>query len=131
MSRPDSGYQSALSSAYIFIPMPTCRRLELHEIVQARCFALLNAGNNMAARIAMMAITTSNSMSVNARRSRMPPFKGRGRPTERQSSPGTSIAALENCHRFRRQVHVTVLHGDAGFRRQQQPAGVAGHRDVL
>jgi hypothetical protein len=30
-----------------------------------RAFARANAGNNMAARMAMMAITTSNSMSVN------------------------------------------------------------------
>jgi hypothetical protein len=31
-------------------------------------FALLKAGNNIAARMAMMAMTTSNSISVNARR---------------------------------------------------------------
>jgi hypothetical protein len=33
----------------------------------AFCFALTNAGSNMAARIAMIAITTSSSIKVNAR----------------------------------------------------------------
>src|SRR5882757_9728525 len=42
-------------------------RLELHEIVHARSLALASAGNNMAARIAMMAMTTSNSIKVKAR----------------------------------------------------------------
>src|ERR1044071_8167919 len=35
-------------------------------VVHAFCFPLLNDGNNNAARIAMMAITTSNSISVKA-----------------------------------------------------------------
>lgn len=34
----------------------------------ALAFALLNAGNNIAARMAMMAMTTSSSIKVNPRR---------------------------------------------------------------
>jgi hypothetical protein len=40
--------------------------LLLHRVVSAFSLALLNAGSNSAARMAMMAITTSSSMSVNA-----------------------------------------------------------------
>jgi len=36
--------------------------------------ALLKAGNNMAARMAMMAMTTSSSMSVNAREASVAAF---------------------------------------------------------
>ncbi len=54
-------------------------RLELHCVVQARCLADDNAGNNSAARIPMMAMTTSNSMSVKAPRGfipdKTPPFE--------------------------------------------------------
>ena len=39
-----------------------------HAMRCALDFALATAGNNIAARIAMMAITTSNSINVNARR---------------------------------------------------------------
>jgi hypothetical protein len=40
--------------------------LELHWVVHARCFDAANAGNNNAAKMAMMAMTTSNSISVKA-----------------------------------------------------------------
>src|SRR5258708_32893407 len=46
----------------------SCRELFMHEIAWALIFALLNAGNNNEARIAMMAITTRSSISVKARR---------------------------------------------------------------
>jgi hypothetical protein len=36
----------------------------MHEILCALAFALLKAGNNIAARIAIMAMTTSNSINV-------------------------------------------------------------------
>ena len=36
-----------------------------HEIPWARSFALLNAGSSMAAKIAMMAMTTNSSINVN------------------------------------------------------------------
>src|SRR6266498_2468875 len=39
-------------------------RFEVHLIFCAFAFARLNAGSSMAARIAIMAMTTSNSMSV-------------------------------------------------------------------
>src|SRR5882724_9360646 len=41
----------------------------MQPIPCARIFALLKAGNNIAARIAMIAITTSSSIKVNPRRS--------------------------------------------------------------
>src|SRR5579864_3736886 len=46
-----------------------CLLLLMHLAVFARSFALASAGNSIAARIAMMAMTTSNSINVNARRS--------------------------------------------------------------
>jgi hypothetical protein len=39
----------------------------IHEVCFARDFALLNAGNNIAASIAMIAITTNNSIKVKPR----------------------------------------------------------------
>ena len=39
---------------------------EMHPIACAFFLALASAGNNIAARIAMMAMTTSSSISVNA-----------------------------------------------------------------
>jgi hypothetical protein len=54
------------SAAYIVMPMPIWRTLLKHCTLFARSLALLNAGNKRAARTALMAITTSNSMSVNA-----------------------------------------------------------------
>src|SRR6266550_7698141 len=41
----------------------------MHVVRSARCFAFANAGSNMAARMAMIAMTTSNSINVNARAS--------------------------------------------------------------
>src|SRR6478736_6623850 len=61
-----SGNLSRLSPAYIVVAMANCRRLFRHWMRRAFSLALANAGNNIAARIAMIAITTSNSMSVNA-----------------------------------------------------------------
>src|SRR5665213_854610 len=44
-----------------------CLRFERQFTCCAFCFALASAGSSIAARIAMMAITTSSSISVNAR----------------------------------------------------------------
>ena len=41
-----------------------CRKLFAHEVMRAFSLAWLNAGNNNAAKIAMIAITTKSSMSV-------------------------------------------------------------------
>ena len=46
--------------------IPTCRALLRHAIRLALPLALLRAGNNIAAKTAMMAITTSNSIKVKA-----------------------------------------------------------------
>src|ERR1043166_10111364 len=43
----------------------TCLRLLTHLRACARCFAADKAGNSMAARIPMIAMTTSNSIRVN------------------------------------------------------------------
>jgi hypothetical protein len=40
----------------------------MHEVCLAFDFALARAGNNMAAKMAMMAITTRSSINVNAAR---------------------------------------------------------------
>ena len=44
---------------------PICFRLLRQEAWRAFARALLNAGNNMAANMAMMAMTTNNSIRVN------------------------------------------------------------------
>src|ERR1035437_4834549 len=46
--------------------MPHCLRLEMQTIARALSLARLNTGSNIAARIAMMAMTTSNSIRVKA-----------------------------------------------------------------
>jgi hypothetical protein len=43
---------------------------------RARAFAPANAGNNVAARMAMMAMTTSSSINVKARRGLLPWVEG-------------------------------------------------------
>jgi len=52
---------------YIIVANPQFRMLELHLACCAFAFALDNAGNNMAASMAMMAMTTSSSINVKAR----------------------------------------------------------------
>src|SRR5205807_1631942 len=47
--------------------IPHCFRLERQLVWSALRLALARAGSNMAARMAMMAITTSNSIKVNPR----------------------------------------------------------------
>src|ERR1039458_1130320 len=59
-----SGKRSPLSPAYIFTASPHCLRLLAHWICNARALALASAGNNIAARMAMMAMTTSSSINV-------------------------------------------------------------------
>src|SRR5712672_1101727 len=48
--------------------MPCCRTLLIQFVRCADFFALLNAGSNIEARMAMIAMTTNNSISVKARR---------------------------------------------------------------
>jgi poly(3-hydroxybutyrate) depolymerase len=43
-------------------------RFEIEEVILAAAFAWAKTGKRIAARIAMIAMTTSSSMSVNARR---------------------------------------------------------------
>jgi hypothetical protein len=47
-------------------PVSICRKLLTQSVRFALAFALLNTGNIIAARIAMMAITTSNSTKEKA-----------------------------------------------------------------
>ena len=58
---------SLLSPAYMIQASVNCFVLFMQLIAQAFCFALLKAGNNIAARIAIMAMTTSNSINVKPR----------------------------------------------------------------
>ena len=44
--------------------MPNWRMSDIHLIRCARALALANAGNSMAARIAIMAMTTNSSINV-------------------------------------------------------------------
>src|SRR6267142_4225604 len=58
---------SLLSPAYMVQPSASCLVLFIQETPWAFCFALIKAGNNMAARMAIMAMTTSNSIKVKPR----------------------------------------------------------------
>src|SRR5438445_6548435 len=58
--------RSLLSLRYICQASMICLELLMHEIACALIFALLNAGSSIAARMAMIAITTSSSIRVNA-----------------------------------------------------------------
>src|SRR5438105_1795265 len=46
--------------------MPSCRKLEMHRVRRPFSLAVARAGSKSAARIAMIAITTSSSIRVNA-----------------------------------------------------------------
>ena len=65
-SGPRGGNFVLLSSRYIWKARPICFWLLTHLISFACSLALLSAGNSSEARIAMMAMTTSSSMSVKA-----------------------------------------------------------------
>src|SRR5688500_15504988 len=60
------GKRSLLSSANMRSAMPVCLVLLRHLTWMALALALDNDGNRMAAKMAMMAMTTSNSMRVKA-----------------------------------------------------------------
>src|SRR6266542_86545 len=70
---------SSLSNPYTFIPMAICRRLLRHLMRLPFSLAAASAGNSSPARMAMIAITTSNSISVKPRvlRKRNVAFMGR------------------------------------------------------
>src|SRR4051812_1983666 len=57
-------YLPVKSSAYICVASPIWRRLLMHDVACPFCFALESAGNNIPARMAMIAMTTSNSIRV-------------------------------------------------------------------
>src|SRR2546430_2313226 len=63
---------SRFSSVYMRQAMASCRWLFMHWIPCALHLARAKAGRSMAARIAIMAMTTSNSINVN-------PLEWRGR----------------------------------------------------
>src|SRR6266511_3637282 len=65
------GSRLLLSSEYNRVATPSCLRLFTQTMLQA--LALTTAGSSRPARMAMMAITTSNSISVNARFDERPP----------------------------------------------------------
>src|SRR5262245_15898444 len=60
--------KSLLSPGYTDQQIVSCFRLFRHCVVCARALALANAGSSIAARIEIMAITTSNSINVKALR---------------------------------------------------------------
>src|ERR1035437_1615219 len=66
MTESLGGGGSWLSSAYSCHQVSSCLRLLRQPTTRALSLALASAGKSRAARMAMMAITTSSSMSVNA-----------------------------------------------------------------
>src|SRR5450631_2530641 len=65
-SSPLGGSLPSLSLLNMIQPKVNCLRLFMQEIACAFCLALLKAGNSIAAKMAMIAITTSNSIKVKA-----------------------------------------------------------------
>jgi len=61
-----TGSQPAWSSAYRSSAMPSCLMFDAHTVCRARALAALRAGSSNEARTAMIAMTTSSSISVNA-----------------------------------------------------------------
>src|ERR1035438_5950430 len=57
--------RSLLSPEYMVQPRSNCFMLLTHLMACARPLALAKAGSNIAARMAMMAMTTNSSISVN------------------------------------------------------------------
>jgi hypothetical protein len=64
---PQEGKHSLLSPAYMTMPRVNCLTLDTHLIWCAFSLALAKAGSSMAARMAMMAMTTKSSIKVKAR----------------------------------------------------------------
>ena len=73
-----------MSPAYITQMMDSCLRLLTHWIDSALALALASAGNNKLARIAMIAMTTSNSIRV----------KPTGRRTARDGRPKKKLLRI-------------------------------------
>ena len=67
-----AGKVLALSVAYCWMPRLICRKLFMQFVRRAAAFARDKAGNNNAARMAMIAITTNSSIKVNAKSKRWP-----------------------------------------------------------
>src|SRR5215469_10310677 len=65
---------SLFSCAYKMHATPTCRKLFMHWVRLPRSWADDNTGKSIAAKIAMIAITRSNSINVNASRRYGPEF---------------------------------------------------------
>ena len=63
-----AGSQPSLSSTHICRAMLTCLRLDRQPVCWALRLALASAGRSIAAKMAMMAITTNSSMRVKPRR---------------------------------------------------------------
>src|SRR5437667_5876533 len=61
-----SGNELFASPAYMVRASPHCLQLLAQSTLSALALAFASAGNNKAARMAMMAMTTNSSMSVNA-----------------------------------------------------------------
>src|SRR5664279_3496559 len=67
-----AGKVPVLSAAYCWMPRLICRKLFMQFVRRAAAFTRDKAGNNNAARMAMMAMTTSSSIKVNAELRRWP-----------------------------------------------------------
>src|SRR5207249_1866301 len=68
LREPHAGRTPRLSSTYINIPKDICRLLFMQLICPALALAFDNTGKRMAAKMAMIAMTTSNSIKVNPQR---------------------------------------------------------------
>src|ERR1041385_6787720 len=92
---PGRVYGSILPVSMMFIAVarPSCLRLLMHEACWAFDFAFDNAGNSIPAKIAIIAITTSNSSNVKppARRKRKPRNPG----TEARAAAGSRVTRVE------------------------------------
>src|ERR1043166_3202658 len=78
LGEPSGGRYSSLSPAKTIVANPHCFKLLKQVEAPARALARLREGNKSEARTAMMAMTTSNSINVNARPMRERPLTPAG-----------------------------------------------------
>src|SRR5438477_2395318 len=93
LGAPSGGKKSSLSPAYISVASPHCFKLLKQVVAAPLALARLNAGKSSEARMAIIEMTTSNSMSVKAWLSRKHRLASGSILTFSNTRPGTLHAA--------------------------------------
>src|SRR5579859_3668586 len=104
---------------YIRTARPICLVLERQEIARAFSRACAKTGNRIAARMAIMAMTTSSSMSVKAERRALEPGA-----VKQFMSTSPSLASDDS-----NPVH--VMTGALAAKQRRYSMGVSGDRQLI